>query len=671
MNFGPFVVGRSTFVYLHDLVMTAVAVVLALYLRVSDDAFDLYRPVLVAGVPVAVVVAAVTFRLFGLYRGIWRYASAPDMVQLVKAVSVSALLFGALVTGVAMLVPLSPPMEPMPRSVPLILWLVLLAVLGGPRFGYRLFKDQRLARRPLENGHGVIPVLLIGVGEEAALFIRSLDNDSHAPYRVVGVLDEKGRRVGRDIRGVPVLGEIDQLEAVVEALGQRGLRPQRLILTKSQPELDAGMVRRLLDQAEALGLPLTRLPRLTEFKEALSEGKIELRPIAIEDLLGRPQAALNRSAITGLIAGRRVLVTGAGGTIGSELSRQIAALRPAALVLVDHGEFNLYTIDLELRENFPDIEIAAILADVRNREPIMRLFRRQRPELVFHAAALKHVPLVESCPDEGVLTNVIGTRNIADAARTVGVQAMVLISTDKAVRPSSVMGACKRIAEAYCQALDTLAVRAVAAGAPAPTRFVTVRFGNVLGSSGSVVPLFQRQLARGGPLTVTDPEMRRYFMTVREAVELVLQASAHGVAHPDERGRILVLDMGEPVRIVDLARQMIRLSGFKPDIDVKIQFVGLRPGEKLFEEILYAAEQPSRTEADGVYLASPRVIDYALLNRALHDLEGAALANDRTRIMAILCDIVPEYQVPGRDIGHPGTLPVDPANGLRSLETGT
>jgi O-antigen biosynthesis protein WbqV len=248
---------------------------------------------------------------------------------------------------------------------------------------------------------------------------------------------------------------------------------------------------------------------------------------------------------------------------------------------------------------------------------------------------------------------------------------MVLISTDKAVRPSSVMGACKRIAEAYCQALDTLAVRAVAAGAPAPTRFVTVRFGNVLGSSGSVVPLFQRQLARGGPLTVTDPEMRRYFMTVREAVELVLQASAHGVAHPDERGRILVLDMGEPVRIVDLARQMIRLSGFKPDIDVKIQFVGLRPGEKLFEEILYAAEQPSRTEADGVYLASPRVIDYALLNRALHDLEGAALANDRTRIMAILCDIVPEYQVPGRDIGHPGTLPVDPANGLRSLETGT
>ncbi len=646
MNLGPFVVGRSTVVYLHDLVVTAAAMVFAMYLRVGNDAFDLYRPVLLASIPMVMIIGAVTFRLFGLYRGIWRYASAPDMVQLVKAVSVSAVVFGGLISALVMLVP----MEPMPRSVPLILWLVLLVALGGPRFGYRLLKDSRLARRPLEGGQGVIPVLLIGLGEAAALFIRSLDNEPHAPYRVVGVLDEKGRRVGRDIRGVPVLGDIDQLAQVVESLGQRGQRPQRLILTKSQPELDSGVVRRLLDEADTLGLPLTRLPRLTEFKEALSEGKIELRPIAIEDLLGRPQAVLNRSAITDLIAERRVLVTGAGGTIGSELCRQIAALRPAALVLVDNGEFNLYAIDMELRESFPAIEITTVLADVRNRDRIMRLFHDRRPDLVFHAAALKHVPLVESCPGEGVLTNVIGTRNVADAARAVGVRAMVLISTDKAVRPSSVMGACKRIAEAYCQALDTVAVRDAAAGTHPATRFVTVRFGNVLGSSGSVVPLFQRQLARGGPLTVTDPEMRRYFMTVREAVELVLQASAHGVAHPDERGRILVLDMGEPVRIVDLARQMIRLSGFKPDIDVKIQFVGLRPGEKLFEEILYAAEQPSRTEADGVFLASPRLIDYALLNRTLHELETAAAADDRVRIAAILHTIVPEYQSPEDEV---------------------
>ncbi len=647
MNLRPFSIGRSTVVYLHDVVMTAAAMVFALYLRVGNDAFDLYQPVLLASIPMVMVIGAVTFRLFGLYRGIWRYASAPDMVQLVKAVSVSSLVFGVLVTALAAFAPTIPPMEPMPRSVPLIFWLVLLAVLGGPRFGYRLLKDRRLARRPIEGGQGVIPVLLIGVDEAAALFIRSLDNEPHAPYRVVGVLDEKGRRVGRDIRGVPVLGDIDQLAQVIELLAQRGQRPQRLILTKSQPDLDSGVVRHLLDEADALGLPLTRLPRLTEFKEALSEGKIELRPIAIEDLLGRPQAVLNRSAITDLIAKRRVLVTGAGGTIGSELSRQIAALGPSVLVLVDNGEFNLYTIDLELRENFPNIKIIAILADVRNRDRVARLFQEQRPDLVFHAAALKHVPLVESCPDEGVLTNVIGTRNVADAALAVGVRAMVLISTDKAVRPSSVMGACKRVAEAYCQALDTVATEAaVTVGAPSPTRFVTVRFGNVLGSSGSVVPLFQRQLARGGPLTVTDPEMRRYFMTVREAVELVLQASAHGIAHPDERGRILVLDMGEPVRIVDLARQMIRLSGLKPDVDVKIEFVGLRPGEKLFEEILYAAEQPSRTEADGVFLASPRLIDYDSLNHALRALERAAALDDRAGITAILSDIVPEYQTP-------------------------
>ena len=644
MNLGFLIIGRATVVYIHDLAMSALAVVVALYLRVGGDAFAPYLPALLVGVAVAVAVGAVTFRLFGLYRGIWRYASAPDMVQLVQAVTVATLMFAVLVPALIWGLAVT---EPLPRSVPLILWLVQMTALAGPRFGYRLFKDGRRARRLPVGGHEEIPVLLIGVGDAAALFIRSLADDAAAPYRVVGVLDEKdkGQRVGRDIRGVPVLGDIDQVVQVVDLLNQRGLRPQRLILTKSQQELPGGAVRKLLDQAEGLGLPLTRLPSLTEFKEALGEGKIELRPIAIEDLLGRPQAVLNRSAIQGLIAGARVLVTGAGGTIGSELARQIAALKPASLVLLENGEFNLYAIDIELRERHPELAIQTVLGCVRDRERILRLFEEQRPDLVFHAAALKHVPLVENCPAEGIMTNVVGTRNVADAACAVGVRAMVLISTDKAVRPSSVMGATKRVGESYCQALDTLAARGAGAGA-ATTRFVTVRFGNVLGSSGSVVPLFQRQLARGGPITVTHPDMRRYFMTVREAVELVLQASAHGVAHPDERGRILVLDMGEPVRIVDLARQMIKLSGHKPDIDIRIEFVGLRPGEKLFEEILYAAEQPSRTEADGVFLASPRLIDDVLLNRALKELEGAARANDAVRMAAILHDIVPEYETP-------------------------
>ncbi|MEI6985793.1 MAG: nucleoside-diphosphate sugar epimerase/dehydratase [Rhodospirillaceae bacterium] len=643
MKLGYLTIGRASFVYIHDLVMSALAVVIALYLRVGDDAFGPYFAAMQPAILLAVVIATATFRLFGLYRGIWRYASALDMVQVIKAVSVSTALFALLTVVIGHIMPLP---DPLPRSVPLIFWLVLVTLLAGPRFGYRLLKDERSARRAPQCGQGSIPVLLIGVSDAAALFISSLVNEPHAPYRVVGVLDEKdrGRRVGRDIRGVPVLGSIDQLVQVVDLLNQRGQRPHRLVLAKSQAELPGGAVRALLDQAEGLGLQLTRLPSMLEFKEALGEGKIELRPIAIEDLLGRPQAVLNRSAIRGLIAGRRVLVTGAGGTIGSELSRQIAALGPSSLVLVENGEFNLYSIDMELRERFPALNIRAIIADVRNCDRILRLFQESRPEMVFHAAALKHVPLVEECAAEGVLTNVIGTRNVADAARSVGVRAMVLISTDKAVRPSSVMGATKRIAEAYCQALDTLAVREALAGTETPTRFVTVRFGNVLGSSGSVVPLFRRQLARGGPITVTHPDMRRYFMTVRESVELVLQASAHGLAHPDERGCILVLDMGEPVRIVDMARQMILLSGHKPDIDIKIEYIGMRPGEKLFEEILYAAEKPSRTEADGVFLASPQVLDFSRLNCSIGELETAAAAGCDTQMVDIIRRIVPEYR---------------------------
>ena len=633
-------ISRAAIVYLHDLVMTVVAVILALYLRVSGDIFSDYGPALALCAPMAMVIGAVVYRLFGLYRGIWRYASAPDMIQLVKAVTALTAVFGT----VMLLMPLAVAFaNPLPRSVPLILWFVLLILLGGPRFGYRVFKDGRRIRRMIEEGLGEIPVLLVGVGDTAALFIGSLAHAPDAPYRVVGVLDDKddARRIGRDIRGVPVLGGIDRLAEVVEELSRRGARPQRLILAKSQDEMSASTVRHMLDRAEALGLPLSRLPNPTEFKEALGGGKIELKPIAIEDLLGRPQATLDRGAIEGLVAGRRVVVTGAGGTIGSELTRQIAALKPARLVLVENGEFNLYAIDMELRERFPGLDIRAVLADVRDRDRIHGLFEKHRPELVFHAAALKHVPLVEDCPAEGALTNVFGTRNVADAARAVGVRAMVLISTDKAVRPSSVMGATKRVAESYCQALDTLVMNSAT-----PTRFVTVRFGNVLGSSGSVVPLFQRQLARGGPLTVTHPDMRRYFMTVREAVELVLQASAHGIAHPDERGRILVLDMGEPVRILDLARQMIRLSGHKPDADVKIEFVGLRPGEKLFEEILYEAEAPERTDADGVFVAAPRLIDHEPLSATLAGLEAAARAGDHQAVVSRLRLLVPEYETP-------------------------
>lgn len=629
-----YISSRAAVVYLHDLLMTAVALPAALYLRVGADAFVLYQHQLALGVPLLTAIAAVVYRWLGLYRGIWRYASIPDLTQLVRAVSVLVLVF---VLGLFLLTRL----DEWPRSMPLILWLVAIVFLGGPRFAYRLFKDRRFALQEAGGGARAIPVLVLGANDAAEVFIRSLGGGTSL-YRIVGLLDDKGRRTGHAIRGVPVLGGPDDLEAVVADLERRGLRPQRLIIARPQGEMHGPGMRRLFEQADGLGLTLARLPSLTEFKSALDEGKIELRPIAIEDLLGRPQAALDRGAISGLVAGQPVLVTGAGGTIGAELTRQIAALGPSLLVLLDSGEFNLYAIEMEIRERFPGLALRAEIGDVRDRDRIFRLMRDVRPGLVFHAAALKHVPLVEANPAEGALTNAIGTRNVADAARACQCRAMVLISTDKAIRPTSVMGACKRLAETYCQALD---LAPAPDGAPA-TRFMTVRFGNVLGSSGSVVPLFQRQLAAGGPLTVTHPDMRRYFMTVREAVELVLQASAHGVAHGEERGKILVLDMGEPVKIVDLARQMIRLAGFRPDIDVKIAFTGLRPGEKLFEELLSADETPTRTEAEGVFLAAPRVLDLTTVSDGLNRLETAARNGDAAAVLTAIAGAVPDFRAP-------------------------
>jgi O-antigen biosynthesis protein WbqV len=330
-----------------------------------------------------------------------------------------------------------------------------------------------------------------------------------------------------------------------------------------------------------------------------------------------------------------VLVTGAGGTIGSELARQVAAFGPELLILLDNGEYALWQIDLELAETHAQLPRRTVIADIRDEPRLRSIFDTLRPELVFHAAALKHVPMVEANPLEGLLTNACGTRNVADAARAVGVSAMVLISTDKAVNPTSLMGASKRVAEMYCQALDITARRG------GGMRCITVRFGNVLGSTGSVVPLFQRQLARGGPLTVTHPDMQRYFMTVREAVGLVLQAS---VVDNTSDGGIFVLDMGKPVKIVDLARQMIRLAGLRPDRDVEIRFTGLRPGEKLFEELFHGQEPPTPTDTPGLLMAMPRTADPAIVGRAIEEINTASRAGQTRIALATLARMVPEFE---------------------------
>jgi len=354
---------------------------------------------------------------------------------------------------------------------------------------------------------------------------------------------------------------------------------------------------------------------------------------------------LDRDGMAQLIRSRRILVTGAGGTIGAELARQIAALSPGRLVLLDNGEFALYGIEVELRERFPGLLPVPLLRDVRDRAQIDEVVAAEKPEIIFHAAALKHLPMVEANPIEGVLTNVVGSRNVAEAARANGTSLVVMISTDKAVNPASVMGATKRLAESFCQALDLYEARRRGPLSHG-TRYVTVRFGNVLGSTGSVVPLFQRQLAAGGPLTVTDPEVTRFFMTVREAVELVLQASALSPESEaaDARGKIFVLDMGEPVKIVDLAQQMIRLAGLRPGRDVGIEFIGLRPGEKLHEELFHPAEPLIPTGNPAIRLAAPRTADYAMLARSIDELEENARARREERLLQLLARLVPEYR---------------------------
>jgi O-antigen biosynthesis protein WbqV len=588
------------------------------------------------GAALALLLAGLPVRLAQQY---WRYAGLRDAVAVATAAAGAAALFWA---GLALAGGWRPPNP----AFPVIHALALAALLGLPRIVGRL---RHAGRFGPPHGEAAQPVLLVGAGDAADLFIRAITQERAPRYRVIGILSLRSRQTGRRIHGHPILGTAAEAAAVLERLRAEGRLPAMLVL--ATPHVQGAALERLLDAADRHGVPVRHAPRLTNLDPAQRRGaeaagrrRIELRPVSIEELLDRPQVPLDRDGMARLVQGRRVLVTGAGGTIGGELARQVAGLGPASLTLLDHGEFVLYEIDLELRERHPEVPRRAVLADVRDEPRIRRLIEELRPELVFHAAALKHVPMVENDPLEGLQTNAQGTRIVADAARAAGTALMVFISTDKAVNPTSVMGASKRLAEMYCQALD----REARAGGG--MRCVTVRFGNVLGSTGSVVPLFRRQLERGGPLTVTHPEMRRYFMTVREAVGLVLQASVVGAEDREDRpaqlaeGGIFVLDMGKPVKIVDLARRMIRLAGLRPDEDVEIRFTGLRPGEKLYEELFHGQEPPLPTQFPGLLMAVPRTADAALVGRAIDEVAAACRAGQAGAALAQLARLVPEFE---------------------------
>ncbi|HAX91325.1 MAG TPA: nucleotide sugar dehydratase, partial [Rhodospirillaceae bacterium] len=560
----------------------------------------------------------------------WAFASLRDLSQIFRSVSIAVIAFTMVAFFVMRL-------EGVPRTVPLIVWFILMAGLGGSRMMLRVLRERRLTGLWERSGGGRVNILLVGAGDEADLFIRAVSSNPQAPFRIVGIVGENAKRVGSQVHGIAVLGTVEDLPKIVESLREKDRAPSRLVMTRAMTRMNAAMTSGLLDQCAALGLKLSRLPAMTDLNnDVQASQQVRDQPIALEDLLGRPETILNRSAIIELVTGKRVLVTGAGGTIGSELVRQIVALNPSHLVLLEVSEFNLYKIEMEVHESAPILSKRAYIADVRDMARLAQIFRDEKPDLVFHAAAIKHVPIAEFNAREALLTNVIGTRLVADCAAKAGVKAMVMISTDKAVHPTNVMGATKRLAEMYIQALDLLS----------PTsRFVTVRFGNVLVSTGSVVPRFQEQIGKGGPVTVTHPDITRYFMTVREAVELVLQASAFGVQPGDQRGKVMVLDMGQPVKIADLARQMIRLAGLKPDEDVKIDYTGLRPGEKMYEELFSPNEELIPSSADGVRLAKSPTVELPQLQQTLANF-ATLLQAGMTEAAAIarLEELVPEFK---------------------------
>lgn len=612
---------RRAVIMLHDAGMALVSFPIAIFMRLGWDALDHGPVILAQGWALFSIIAIGILIGTRLDRGSWRYASVDDAIQIGRVSVIANLLF-------LLVLFLLFRAELFPRSVVVINTIVFAALLAGPRLLYRAYRDGRMANLLERGTQWRVPIVLLGAGNEAEAFQRQMRRDPNAIYRVVGIVDDDPARIGTTIRGVRVHGPVRDLRKIIQKLASRGAPPERLVITGDY----SGETARsdILAMALDLGLRLDRIPQQSVLHQDDGEG-FQVQPVDVADLLSRPQAKLDRDAMRQLLAGKRVAITGAGGSIGSELVRQVAGFDPASVTLMEQSEYNLYEIDRLLNEDFPGIPHTAHLCNVRNSEQVDRIIAASRPQVVFHAAALKHVPLLEPQPSQAVLTNVLGSRNVADACVRHGADVMVMISTDKASDPISVMGASKRVAEAYAQALD-IDQREQDGG----TRFVTVRFGNVLGSAGSVVPLFQKQLAKGGPLTVTDPNMVRYFMTIQEAVQLVLFASAREMSLDQSVGAIVVLDMGEPVRIIDMARQMIRLAGLEPDKDVEIKITGARPGERLSEPLFDKREEHLESGHPGLLLAKPDVAALQDVAAAIAQMVTRAREGDETAARAAL-----------------------------------
>ncbi|MGA2505260.1 MAG: nucleoside-diphosphate sugar epimerase/dehydratase [Anaerolineales bacterium] len=616
MKVRPLVQIRTRYLILFDVFLTVASLVGAFELRL-DVNFNSYLPALYWMVAASLVVKLTIYYFFGLYRRLWAYASINELLLIVMAVTAATVAFSAI-----MLTLLITRVLNFPRMVLLIDWLLSLIGVGGFRFSLRLISETRSANAK-PHARKASKVLVIGAGDAGALVVREMQRNPQLGFHPIGYLDDDPAKLKHQIHGVPVVGKLNDLG---RALNNRPVDEVIIAI----PSTGGKIIRMVTDICRLKGVPFRTMPGLYE----LIGGKVSvnrLREVDITDLLRREPAQIQNELIGAALTGKRILVTGAGGSIGREICRQIARWGPQTLILLGHGENSIFEAMLELQENFPALPIQPVIADIRDVPRLKSIFNSFHPQVVFHTAAHKHVPLMESNIEEAISNNVIGTRNVCQAATAADTERLVLISTDKAVRPANVMGATKRIAEMIVLEAAHRTGRA----------FSVVRFGNVLGSRGSVVPLFKRQIAHGGPITITHPEMKRYFMTIPEAVYLVLQASAMG-----QGGEVFLLNMGQQVRILDLAEDLIRLSGLEPGKDIEIVFTGIRPGEKLSEDLWEEGTEYQKTTHPDIFRVEAEESNIPSgLSRTIDELNHLSVENETSAIISLLDETIPEGSV--------------------------
>lgn len=596
-----------------DALLVNLGAFLSFYLRFILEEGNIpadYFPTLFHTAWAATLFNLAVFYVFGLYNRLWQYASTGELISILFAVTVGT---GGTVTAVYFLAPMR-----VPTSVTALMWLMTIFLIGGSRFIWRILQENVFD----QHGYGSYKqVLIIGAGDAGVMAARELKNRNYRDGRPVGFIDDAPHKQKLQLMGIPVLGTRKDIPRVVKGHGIN-----EIII--AMPSVSGEVVREIVAICDKTGINIKIMPGVFN----VISGQMDtatIRQVQVEDLLGREAVTLDLDEVAGYLTGETVLVTGGGGSIGSELCRQAAKFNPAKLVVAGHGENSVFEIEQELKAEYPTLDVETEILDIKDREKVLLVFQKIMPKVVFHAAAHKHVPLMERNPEEALKNNILGTRNLAEAADKVKVKTFVAISTDKAVNPTSIMGATKRVAEMIIQTMDK----------HSDTRFVAVRFGNVLGSRGSVIPTFKKQIAKGGPVTVTHPEMVRFFMTIPEAAQLVIQAGAMA-----QGGEIFILDMGKPVKILDLARDLIRLSGFEPDIDIPIKFTGMRPGEKLYEELLTAEEGTTATRHKRIFVAKPNGLDEDKIEALVQAIRERGSTLTRDEIEKLLRTLVTTFR---------------------------